>query len=138
MLFFIVIAIFVVVGCFVAFLLSTLGGWRRLAKQYQASQQPPGETLRFRSLAVGFVSYGNIVTVCISAEGLYLALFGPFRLMHPPLLIPWNEFTGVKEKQLPMRRTYRFSIGSPEWASLTLPEKLMNEIKTHRDALQAT
>lgn len=137
MLFLIVFGIFVVVGFLVALLLSSIGDWRRLAKRFRASHKPSGQTMKFRSAAVGVVSYGNILTVCVAEEGLYLALFFPFRLMHPPLLIPWDEFTGVRENKFLARTTYRFSIGSPEWASMTIQERLMQEIKAGRAALQS-
>lgn len=120
---------FVLVGFFTLFLIASIGDWRRLAKSFRARHQPDGKTFHFRSAGVGMVSYGNILTICISTDGLYLALFFPFRLMHPPLLIPWNEITAVREKNSLSRRRYRVSIGSPEWASLTLPEDIVSEIK---------
>ncbi|QDU78141.1 hypothetical protein Pan97_52230 [Bremerella volcania] len=130
MLFLFVFTIFVLVGGFTLLLLASLGDWRRLAKSFHARHKPDGKTFHFRSAAVGMVSYGNILTVCISAEGLYLAVFFPFRPMHPPLLIPWEKITAVREKNTFSQRRYRLSIGSPEWASLTLPEDIVREIKS--------
>lgn len=138
MIIFIVLATFVLVGGFTLLLLSSLGDWRRLAKSFRAQHKPDGKTFTFRSAAVGMVSYGNILTICISDEGLYLGLFFPFSILHPPLLIPWKEITAVREKNTLSQRRYRISIGSPEWASLTLPEDIVNEIKSFRAEKQAT
>ena len=133
MLFLFIFILFVLVGGFVIFLLVMLGDWRRLAKHYRARQMPEGEEFRFQSAAVGMVSYGNILTVGLSGEGLYLALFFPFSIMHPPLLIPWHEINDVREHQTFSRRTYRLSIGSPERGRLTLQQNLMQKIAPYLD-----
>jgi hypothetical protein len=41
----------------------------------------------------GLAHYRNCLVIGASPTGLYLAVFLPFRLAHPPLFIPWNEVT---------------------------------------------
>ena len=34
---------------------------------------------------------GNIYTIACNREGLFLGVLFPFRIGHPPLLIPWHD-----------------------------------------------
>jgi hypothetical protein len=41
------------------------------------------------------VNYGGCITAYLGPGGLRLSVWPIFRLMHPPLLIPWDEITSV-------------------------------------------
>ena len=76
----------------VCYLIAALGGWRLLAEQYRLAEPFVGKKWYFRSASFRrFVSYGNALTVGANERGLYLAVLAPFRLGHPPLLIPWQR-----------------------------------------------
>src|SRR5262245_35744073 len=66
-----------------------LSGWWALARAYRHHGHFDGKRRRFRSVRLGWSNYGGVVTVGTNSEGLYLALFLPFRPGHPPLFIPW-------------------------------------------------
>ena len=82
-------------------LLAALSGWASLAAQWRANEDPVGERFRMRSGSIGVrffpVSYGNCLTVTVSERGLGLSLLFLFRLLSPPLFIPWSQISSVKE-----------------------------------------
>ena len=46
----------------------------------------------------GLAHYRNCLVIGANPAGLYLAVFLPFRVAHPPLFIPWNEVTQSKTR----------------------------------------
>jgi hypothetical protein len=46
--------------------------------------------MRMTGGPLGVAAYHSCVTVGLSEKGIMLALWAPFRLFHPPLLIPWT------------------------------------------------
>ena len=88
---------FAVVSVLIGSALAGAGGWRALAVRYPAPSTPPAdeERYRFSSLrtaggVIGMATYGSCVTVGVSERGISLALWAPFRLFHPSLLVPWD------------------------------------------------
>jgi hypothetical protein len=92
------LGLFSTVWCAVCVVMATIGGWRRLAESYRAIDEFDGERWRFRSARMGWVGYNNCLTFGVNATGLYLAVLFPFRLGHPPLLIPWSEIDVSEQK----------------------------------------
>ena len=85
------IALFVAMWCAICFLLGALGGWMALAEHFRLTGTFVGRkwymcSAQFRV----FVSYSGVLTMGANDQGLYLAVLLPFRLGHPPLLIPWR------------------------------------------------
>lgn len=88
---------FVAVSVLIGSAMAAAGGWRALAGRYPAPITPPAreERHRFTSMrtaggAIGVARYESCVTVGISPLGISLALWAPFRLFHPSLLLPWD------------------------------------------------
>ncbi|HEX8835029.1 MAG TPA: hypothetical protein VF719_12550, partial [Abditibacteriaceae bacterium] len=79
-----------------------------------------GQLFRWQSGSVGVANYGRVLVVRVAPAGLYLACIFPFRLMHPPLLIPWNEVKAVRRKRIFFRRTTWLTIGSPKLVTVVL------------------
>lgn len=81
-------------------LISLIGGWRELAKEYHTEHPFSGELFRFQSAQMrGKMNYNNCLTVGANVEGLYLSVLFVFRLGHPPLFIPWSDVSGTIEKR---------------------------------------
>ncbi len=80
-----------VVWCVVSVLLAHIGGWRELARAYPATRRFDGEKLGVRSARLGYVNYNNCIRVSAGPAGLLLRMILPFRLAHPPILVPWTE-----------------------------------------------
>jgi hypothetical protein len=97
------LAFFVGVWLAVSVLLSLLGGWHALAQAYRA---PEGFTLdpadRFRARSIQLrrlflpANYNGCITLGVTRRGLYLAPMPPFRFLHPPLLVPWQDIVGLR------------------------------------------
>ena len=90
--------VFVVgVAILVIGLTSRISGWSLLAEAYPCLDQVEGRKRWFASLGLrrwSYVpaNYGGIVILTYAPEGLRISLLFPFRIMHPPLFIPWREF----------------------------------------------
>jgi len=92
---------FVAMWLAVTGLLAFVSGWFSLATRWRAQGSASGERFRMRSATLGAkflpVSYGNCLTVTVSEQGLGLSIFLLFRLLSPPLFIPWSEISSVSE-----------------------------------------
>jgi len=82
----------------VSFFIALLGGWSRLAAHYRFQAEFTGKKWRFQSARFRLTGYNNCLTIGSNYYGLYLAMFLPFRIGHPPLLIPWSDITTTEHK----------------------------------------
>jgi hypothetical protein len=74
------------------------------------------------------MNYGLCLTVVVGSAGLYLKVVPLFRLGHPPLLIPWADIHGLREKRfLWLWRLVEMQVGTPAIATLTLPFHLIEQ-----------
>jgi len=85
--------LFVAQWALVSYVISLLSGWMELSRRFRDagaydSYQWPFQSVRMRTI---FGSYGNCVNFGADETGLYMAVFRPFSLGHPPLFIPWSE-----------------------------------------------
>jgi hypothetical protein len=110
--------------CFVVWILSVMGGWRRLAAQYRARRPPTGRRLSMQSGKIGFVNYNGCLTIHASDDGLWLSVMALFRPGHPPLLIPWSKIHNRQTRRIWGRERVAFEVGSPATARLQLPAKV--------------
>jgi hypothetical protein len=88
---------FAAVSVLIGSALAGAGGWRALAVRFPAPSTSPADEERYRFTSVrtasgiiGMATYGSCVTVGVSDRGISLALWAPFRLFHPALLVPWD------------------------------------------------
>jgi hypothetical protein len=114
--------------------LSWLSGWSQLTRRFSAKDPFRGETWRWQSARFrGWCSYNNCLTVGASQEGLYLAVMPiliPFRLFHPPLMIPWREIDVETGKAVfGFYDTAQFRIGVEERVTLKIYGKLVNIVR---------
>jgi hypothetical protein len=111
---------FVFIAAWVAVtgMVSFLGGWSQLARQYRTPAAVRLDldltyrlrSLQLRRLALMPATYSGCVTVGFAPAGLYLAPLFVFRLFHPPLLIPWGAISSLDEGSFLWSR----------WANITL------------------
>lgn len=97
-------AIPLAVGGFVAFWslivkLISLTGWRRLANQFQTSTVPPGSWFGLGQAFLGLARYQGVIRGSASPQGLALRVIFPFRVGHPPLLVPWAAIGPVQAEK---------------------------------------
>lgn len=106
------------------YIMSHLGGWAALAKEFRATEMPSTKAYRFCSGSVGLANYGGSLTLRMTDEGLHLSasVVGvPILLWHPPLLIPWSEFHSTKKRKFLWWSSTVTYVGMPVIAHLTLP-----------------
>jgi hypothetical protein len=91
---FVIVPLWLALWVVMAFVLSKVSGWATLAAYYGTDKDFHGPTWRFQSgrLRLG-VHYGLCLTIGANSEGLYLSILRPFRVGHPPLLVPWREIS---------------------------------------------
>jgi len=88
---------FVVMWCLVSFTLSKITGWSRLAEKYRTRTKPESKLMQAVQAYWGSVMLaGNIYTIGTTNTGLFLGVLFPFRIGHPPLLIPWHDIRAKK------------------------------------------
>jgi hypothetical protein len=90
---FLIPALFPVLWVTVTAVISAVGGWGALGKEYRADGPAPTGTRSFQSGSFGITRYNGCLRIGHSEAGLFLAIFPLFRPFHPPLLIPWGAIT---------------------------------------------
>jgi hypothetical protein len=120
----VVVILFPLLWYGVSLLLAKLSGWDKLADRYKRDDSVPASGIKMfhlRSGFVGSVNYKSCLSIGISDHGLMLAVFFPFRIGHPPLCIPWHEFSRVSERRGMLYSTTIAAVGRPTIVQLTLP-----------------
>lgn len=108
----------------VSLLLSTMGGWRALADPYLARSPFSGKRFHLRSAQFGgYVNYGGCLTLGSGPTGLYLAVLLPFRMGHPPLLVPWSDIA-ARETRSWLFPTVELRFARVPGASIRLSRRL--------------
>ncbi len=121
--------LFPAVWALVSFLFSYLSGWATLARQFRCRSKFLGNKWHMRSGHFRYgVSYKSILTVGSDKTGLYLAVFLPFRLGSPPLLIPWTEIL-VTRKRILWLDFVKLSLGRQLAIPLQLKAGLAEKIR---------
>ena len=102
--------LFTVIWCGVVGVISFIGGWHGLAKSFRAEETTfrvasLDDELRFRfaSMTTGPkyfpTNYGNCLMVHVGGTGIQIAVWLPFRFLHPPLHIPWESVERCEPKR---------------------------------------
>ena len=121
--------LFVLLWLLVSVLISVMGGWIVLARKYRRKTPENGRFWTFQSARLRYATrYKNMLTVGATESGLNLAVFFPFRLLHPPLLIPWSDVRKGELDSTGLVRRLTFT-GVPT-TYLMLYESLVKKIET--------
>lgn len=113
----------------VSLVISFTGGWLLLARRFRSEAPFVGSKWSGQSGWMrGLASYRSCLVVGANPSGLYLAVFFPFRVAHPPLFIPWSEVT-LSRGRVFFVRTVRFQLGRENPISLSIRESLANKLQ---------
>jgi hypothetical protein len=111
---------FLVVWLGISVLLSAFGGWLLLARNYRHRGTFTGSRHLFVSGQMRrFVSYSSCLIVGSGPEGMYLSILFPFRVGHPPVLIPWQDVS-VSPSRFTILPSFTFSFAMCPSVSLRL------------------
>lgn len=89
---------------FVAWLLSTFSGWKKLAAQHPDREMSGGSKLAPVSGAIGGVRFNNSLSLAFDARGVRVSMWIPMFGQFPPFAIGWNEITSMKVEPGVLRR----------------------------------
>jgi len=113
----------------VCILVSAIGGWRELAKDYRADFPFEGKKFRMKS---GRMRWGTNYTACINfganKMGLYLSMALFLRIGHPPLFIPWPDVEREETKQYQLIKTVRLKFPKHPNIPLFISKRLAERI----------
>lgn len=124
------LAALLLVWLLVSVVISYTGGWFSLARNFRSQASFAGSEWRGESgMMRGLAHYRNCLIVGANPAGIYLAVFLPFRVFHPPLFIPWNEITQSKTRIFFMNMV-RFQLGRKHPIPLLIRESLAAKVKT--------
>lgn len=123
---------FPLLWCLVAWLLSHMGGWSRLAQVYKYEGPFEGTSHNFQSAHVGKVSYSSCLTISTNDTGLYLVPFALFGLFHPALLIPWSDIS-VQKRKVFFMTSYRLTFSRCHGVTITIAERTFNKLVDYFD-----
>ncbi len=113
--------------CFVIWILSDLGGWKRLAKHYSSEEKPTGKTWTGVYGEVRFVSYKGALDCTANETGLFIQPGFLFKFSHPLLFIPWTEFHGARKTSMLWLQSVTAHIGEPAKGRLRVAAKVIEE-----------
>ena len=105
-------------------------GLTQLAERYPTRDFPAGQTFAGQTVQVGEVRYRKCATMWLCREGLWLWVQAGLT-QSGPLLIPWDEVTGVQPARLYGRKGARLSIGDPAVGAVTLYEPLFQAMSAY-------
>jgi hypothetical protein len=77
------------------YLISLIGPWGALSKQYPYVESISGTSHWFVSLKAGPVSYSNCLTAVSNSRYLTLRALLPLRPFHPPITLPRSAVTNI-------------------------------------------
>ena len=109
--------LFVCSRVFITYTISKFG-WSSLASKYKFTQPFVGTRVGTICMYVNLISYRNALILEYNNEGLYIKPIILFRLFHPPILIPWTEIMGVRDKGVLFFTMKQLIIGDPIVAKL--------------------
>lgn len=112
----------------VSFTFAIFTGWHKLAEQYRTYEKPGVKLLQAVHVTWGSsLMAGTIYTLGSTYKGLYLGVLFPFRIGHPPLLIPWRDISAKKVKRLVVSKIqleFKYGLSKPFEISENVAEKL--------------
>ena len=101
--------------------------WPALAAHFRAAGRPEGQFVKGPVRGMGWANENGVTHLVVSAAGLYLYANPLFRFGRPPLLLPWERVSFVRERQFLTRRFYEFDLAGV--TTLTLTEAGYDAVK---------
>lgn len=94
---------------------SVLGGWHEISKKYRRKNVTNGRLFQYVTMYLSAGRYNHVLFVRVGQEGLDISVILPCRLLHPPLLIPWEAFESCVKAPLYFSKRTRLTIRNPKY-----------------------
>jgi hypothetical protein len=96
-----VIPLFLSVWIVVNIVLSLMSGWFQLSRKFPCPKDFQAKySFRLTTMTLGIpylpVGYRNCIYIRIGEAGIKISILFLFRILNPPILIPWREIESVK------------------------------------------
>ncbi len=75
------------------------------------------------------IGYNHCLTIGADPRGLYLSIFFPFRIAHPPLFIPWQDISLVSKTFLWVKYV-ELRLGRENAIPLRISDRLAQKLKS--------
>ncbi len=102
-------------------LLSRLSGWWRLSNQFSDADFAADESAWFRSASLSGIQYSSCLNFAVNDRGLRMSVIFPFRIGHPPVVIPWSAMHAIEAENKLFSHRVKVSMGSPTAMRAALP-----------------
>jgi hypothetical protein len=113
----------------VSFVISLIGGWYQLQRNFRLREKFDGTQWTFQSGKMRSIAgYRNCLVVGANPRGLFLGTLVLFRAFHPNLLIPWEQVSFSRRKLL-FFNYGKFELGREERIPLTVSLKLAEKVR---------
>lgn len=106
-------------------------GWGAVVNIFPGYNNPTGEVINFAYMWIGKGVYKNSIKVTISPEGLNLDTYFIAKILHKPILIPWDKIYLKKAANFLTIKRYYLTIGEPAITDIIIYEKLFSSLKPH-------
>ncbi len=113
---------------------SGVSGWHHLARRYRWRGPPPAGVEPLVRGRVGIIRYASTLRVARHETGLFLGQLLPFRLGHPPLLIPWSAVQTVYQAADDPHHLQLVVDNTPA-VPITLPTRLLEPVREQLPAV---
>ena len=121
-------------ACFVYILLKLMFDNKtiaRLTQDYKTNNRPKSHVFEKQTIGLSrIIRYRNIVTVCISQEGLYLSIHG-FWGRNPKVLIPWDQIKSVEKTKLYGLDAFALMIGRFPYITVKVYPSIFSEMRPY-------
>jgi hypothetical protein len=116
-------------------LIARLGGWQAVARRYSTTVEPEGQRFRWCFAAFRWLDYNGCLTMVVSPEGLYIAIFKLFRIGHPSLLIPWSALHFVKVHKVWIIHQVFLEVDAPALTTIKIPYRIFEAARPYLQGL---
>ena len=106
--------------------IAKVSGWTQLVDRFPGDRVPDdGIIFRCQYFRIGWCDYNGCITIHVSSEGLYLAVW-PILVGHRPILIPWSQLRVLEERRRRWFPVALVEVGQPRLAKLQLPLRVID------------
>ena len=123
------ILFFIIIWLGVCKIISAVGGWNILSRDYRANSAFEGKKMWLKSAGMRrWMNYNNCLTVGANKYGLFLSVFPIFRIGHPPLFFPWTDISTEQGNRRFFGDFVKFTFTRQPDVPVIFPKKLATKI----------